>query len=86
LWARSYEPTVEGALVSSNNDPAAPALMTAVSSMLSPTCEHRPDDGEGLAGAVPVPLKAFVEQFRQVDLLREHRCWEQASVRDDWSR
>jgi len=36
LCARSHDPTVEGARVPSNNEPAAPARSTATSSMLSP--------------------------------------------------
>ena len=42
LWARSHDPTVLGALVPSNNEPAAPARRTATSSMLSPPASIDP--------------------------------------------
>jgi hypothetical protein len=42
LCARSHDPTVDGALVSSNIFAEAPARSTAVSSMLSPPASIDP--------------------------------------------
>jgi hypothetical protein len=52
LCARSHVPTVDGALVRSNNAPVAPARRTATSSMLSPPVSIE-----------PITVNAFVPLF-----------------------
>lgn len=52
VCARSHDPTVEGALVPSNSDAAAPARRAATSSMLSPPVSN-----------VPITDKAFAPLF-----------------------
>ena len=52
LCARSHTPIVEGARVTSNSSPAAPARSTAVSSMLSPP-----------ASIDPITVDAFAPLF-----------------------
>ena len=52
LCARSHDPTVDGARVPSNNDPAAPARRTATSSMLSPP-----------TSIAPITVSAFAPLF-----------------------
>jgi hypothetical protein len=49
LCARSHDPTVEGARVPSNNEPAAPARSTATSSILSPPARIDPTTDSALA-------------------------------------
>jgi hypothetical protein len=62
LWARSHDPTVDGALVSSNNTPAAPARNRAVSSMLSPP-----------ASIDPITVNAFALLFAPSAASRSRR-------------
>jgi hypothetical protein len=53
LCARSHDPIMEGALVPSNSDAAAPARSTATSSMLSPPVSIDPITDNAFAPLFP---------------------------------